>query len=103
MLMISPVCHLHYYSLALPLIAALVADRCQQHEELTLGAWLLVLLTLNAAANLLPQLPDMNLVRDCGLSMYGNLLVWLMGVVVLVRRRGRMSAGAPALSLRWAA
>lgn len=103
MLMISPVCHLHYYSLALPLVTALVADRCQYHEELTLGAWLLVLLTLNAVANLLPQLPDMNLVRDCGLSMYGNLLVWLMGVVVLVRRCGRVSVGAPALSLRWAA
>ena len=87
MLMISPVCHLHYYSLALPLVTALVADRCQGHEELTLGACLMALLTINAVANLLPQLPDMNLMRDCGSSMCGNLLVWLLGAVLLWRRR----------------
>jgi hypothetical protein len=88
MLLISPVCHLHYFSLALPLVMALLADRWQGRPGLTLGPWLLGLLAVNFVANLLPQLPDMSLLRDCGSAMYGNLLVWAAGVVLL-RRRGR--------------
>lgn len=92
MLLLSPVCHLHYFSLALPLVTALMADRWQQRPGLSLDAWLLVVLGLNAVANLLPQLPDMALLRDCGGAMYGNLLVWVAGVVVLARRgRARTS------------
>jgi hypothetical protein len=102
MLLISPVCHLHYFSLLLPLVMALVADRCRRHEELTLGPWLATLLAVNVLANLLPQLPDMNLLRDCGAAMYGNLLVWLMGVVVLWRRSAWGIAGQ-AVPRQWAA
>jgi hypothetical protein len=87
MLLISPVCHLHYFSLLLPLTTALVADHWQKREGVSLGPWLLGILIVNGIGNLLPQLPDMNLFRDCGSAMYGSLLVWLMGVSVLWRRR----------------
>jgi alpha-1,2-mannosyltransferase len=93
MLLISPVCHLHYFSLALPLVTALLADRWQGHAGLTLDPWLLGVLVVNFIANLLPQLPDVALLRDCGAAMYGNLLVWAAGVVVLRRRdRGQFEA-----------
>ncbi len=95
MLLVSPVCHLHYFSLALPLVAAILAERWQRQEGLSLPAWLWALLAVNALANLLPQLPNMNLLRDCGSAMYGNLLLWLVGVVLL-RRRGRLQLGAEA-------
>jgi hypothetical protein len=87
MLLISPVCHLHYYSLLVPLVTALVANRWQKREGLSLGPWLWVVLILNGMGAFLPQLPDMNIFRDCGSAMYGSLLVWLTGVAVLWQRR----------------
>ncbi len=87
MLLISPVCHLHYYSLMLPLVMALVADRWQERQDLSLGPWLLGVLIVHGIAEFLPQLPNANLLRDCGSAMYGSLLMWLLGVVVLWRRR----------------
>ncbi|HEY7428398.1 MAG TPA: glycosyltransferase family 87 protein [Gemmataceae bacterium] len=92
MLLISPVCHLHYFSLALPLVMALLAGRWQEQETLAPGPWLLGLLLVNAAANLLPQLPDMTILRDCGSAMYGALLVWMAGLVLL-KRRNRLRLG----------
>jgi hypothetical protein len=89
MLLVSPVCHLHYFSLALPLVTALLVDRWRNHAGLSLGRWLLGLLALNAVANLLPNLPNMNLLRDCGAAMYGSLLVWLAGIALLRRQRHR--------------
>ena len=103
MLLISPVCHLHYFSLLLPLVMALVADRWQTCEGVWVGPWLQVILILFGVANLLPQLPNMNLLRDCGSAMYGSLLVWLMGVAVLWRRRLKARVAAPAIARRAAA
>lgn len=103
MLLISPVCHLHYFSLLLPLVMALAADRWKNHEGVSLGPWLLGILIVNGVANLLPQLPDMNLFRDCGSAMYGGLLVWLMGVAVLWRRRVQVNVAAPGFPRRQAA
>ncbi|HTU91880.1 MAG TPA: glycosyltransferase family 87 protein [Gemmataceae bacterium] len=86
MLLISPVCHLHYYSLLLPLVMALTANRWHERAGVSPGPWLLGLLIVNFAGNLLPQLPDTNLARHCGSAMYASLLLWLMGVAVLRQR-----------------
>lgn len=86
MLLISPVCHLHYYSLLLPLVTALAANRWQGRERASLGPWLWGLFLASAVGNLLPQLPEANLYRDCGSAMYASLLLWLTGVAVLSRR-----------------
>jgi hypothetical protein len=40
-----------------------------------LGAYLI--------ANILPQFPVFQVLRDTGLAMYGSLLLWAVGVVVL--------------------
>ncbi len=104
MLLISPVCHLHYFSLALPLVMALLAARWQEQQNLSLRPWLLGLLVLNGIANLLPQLPNMTILRDCGSAMYGTLLVWLAGVALLRRRgRSRMAAEPRTIPQRLAA
>jgi hypothetical protein len=96
MLLISPVCHLHYFSLLLPLAMALAAERWRRHDGLSLGPWLLGFLIANGIANLLPQLPEMNLLRDCGSAMYGSLLIWMVGVVVLWRKKSRIGVKAAA-------
>jgi hypothetical protein len=103
MLLISPVCHLHYFSLLLPMVMALTAARWQKSEDVALGPWLMGALMVNGIANVLPQLPDMNLWRDCGSAMYGSLTVWLLAVAVLWRRRSRESVGVRAIAERWAA
>ncbi len=103
MLLISPVCHLHYFSLLLPLVMALVADRWQKHKGISLGPRLLTVLILNGIGAFLPQLPEMNLFRDCGSAMYGSLLVWLTGIAVLWQRRTRESISASAVPGRLAA
>jgi hypothetical protein len=86
MLLISPVCHLHYFSLALPLVTALLVECWQRRQGLTLDPVLWVVLIVNAIANLLPNLPNMTLLRDCGSAMYGSLLLWLSAIVLLWRR-----------------
>jgi hypothetical protein len=103
MLLISPVCHLHYYSLLLPLVMALLADRWQAHEGVSPGPWLVGIWFVNGVGAFLPQLPDMNLFRDCGSAMYGSLLLWLMGVAVLWRRRARRSGSTQVIPGRLAA
>lgn len=103
MLLISPVCHLHYFSLLLPLVMALAAHRWQEHVGVSLGPGLLGLLIVNGIANVLPQLPEVQLFRHCGSAMYGSLLIWLMGVAVLWRRRARRSIAAAAVPRRLAA
>lgn len=95
MLLISPVCHLHYYSLLLSLVMALVAHRWQKCEGASLGPLLLTVLIVNGIGNLLPQLPEANLFRDCGSAMFASLLLWLIGVAVLWgRSQGSSSASA---------
>ncbi len=103
MLLISPVCHLHYFSLLLPLATGLAADRWLTHKGLSLGPWLLGIFIANGIGNLLPQLPDMNIFRDCGSAMYGSLSVWLMGVAVLWQRRWRANVPVNAIPERQAA
>jgi hypothetical protein len=103
MLLISPVCHLHYFSLLLPMVTALVAAHWQKSAGVALGSWLIGVLFVNGIANVLPQLPDLNLWRDCGSAMYGSLLVWSMAAVVLWRRGARRSVAAPMLPQRVAA
>jgi hypothetical protein len=95
MLLISPVCHLHYFSLALPLVMALLVERWQRREGLALDPLLWGVLALNTVANLLPNLPNMTLLRDCGCALYGSLLLWLSAIVLLWRRnRAGVRAGS---------
>jgi hypothetical protein len=86
MLWLSPVCHLHYFAFSLPLVMALVDRAWQRHAFPWPGFGLALLLVGNVIANTLPNLPDFNVVRDVGLASYGNLLLWIVAIVILFRR-----------------
>ena len=81
MCVLSPVCHLHYFTYMLPLIMALLAQHWEFRQDTLLGPLLGCVLTLMFAANLLPQLPSMELVlRDIGLPLYAGMGIWLLAL-----------------------
>lgn len=90
MMLVSPVCHLHYFCLLVPLTMGLIA--------VTRGAasyppiWVQVLLIGFALTTFLPQLPGQEMVRDFGLASYGGLLLWAAAAVLVLR--GRRALGA---------
>jgi hypothetical protein len=91
MLLLCPVCHLHYFSLGIPLVMALLAARWR--EQPRLGAAWIVIGVFETVANVLPNLPDMGLMKDTGLAMYAAVLLWLLGIVTVCRRaHGRVLA-----------
>jgi hypothetical protein len=92
MLLLSPVCHLHYFCLVVPLAMALLAKRWERQETLALGTALTLALVFNAVANLLPQFPRFQGLRDVGVAMYATLLLWTVGIVLLWRRTRRGAA-----------
>ena len=80
------------HALAIPLVMVLLTVRWQGRPTLGLGIGMTVLLVVNALGNLVPQLPDYYLLRDLGLAMYVTVLLWLVGIVVLWKRRGHTQA-----------
>jgi hypothetical protein len=104
MLLTSPVCHLHYFCLSLPLVMGLLAAAWEGKRTLAPGAGVTLVLAGNAVANALPHLPALQPLRDGGVAGYAALLLWLAGAVVLWRRARRPAAAArPATRLRPAA
>jgi hypothetical protein len=101
MILLSPVCHLHYFCLAVPLVMGLIAADWERRETLALGMGLLLVLACEVVGNTLPHFPVMQRLRDDGLASCATLLLWLAGCVV-VRKRGRLpqevSPGQPAVS-----
>ena len=78
---LSPVCHLHYFTYMLPLVMALLARRWEFRNDLVLSPLLCCVLTLMFFANLLPQLPWVELVlRDVGLPLYVGFCIWLLAM-----------------------
>ena len=73
--LVSPICHLHYFCYAMPLVVGLVSRSSR------LGVGMFVIFSLFLLCNILPHLPGMWFFRDLGLAMYGTLLVWMVGVV----------------------
>jgi hypothetical protein len=91
MMLTSPVCHLHYFSLLLPLTAGLLAASWERRRtavnSASLGAGIALLLSLNIVCNAVPRFPNMELVRELGMAAYATLFLWLAACVVLWRRR----------------
>jgi hypothetical protein len=83
MVLLSPVCHLHYFSLSAVLVLGLIAARWRRQDGLWPGSLLLALFVFGAVANLLPHLPSLIRLRDGGLAMYAALALWLLSVLVL--------------------
>jgi hypothetical protein len=101
--LLSPVCHLHYFCLSLPLAMGLVAAAWERNGAARLGAGTALVLAVNGLANTLPHLPGCELLRDTGVAMYGTMVLWLAGVVTVWGRAGRAPAVARPAALPLAA
>jgi hypothetical protein len=101
MILISPVCHLHYFCLALPLVMGLMALAWDRQANGTAAPGvrtaLAALLILNGVINLLPHLPGLELLRDTGAATYMALVLWLTAVAVLCRPGWRDGLAWPSM------
>jgi hypothetical protein len=91
MVLLSPVCHLHYFCLSVPLIMGLLAVAWESDVNPPAGLLVIGLVTINVVLNAIPHVPGMEVPRDVGVAMYAALGLWLFGVVVLWRRSWRTS------------
>jgi hypothetical protein len=88
MILLSPVCHLHYFCLAVPLLTGLLAICSYVPPIRWADTGGLVVLGLIGVAFLLPHFPGLELVRDLGLAMYAAMLLWLIAIVLIWTRQG---------------
>jgi hypothetical protein len=96
MVLLSPVCHLHYFTVGAPVVMALLAHSQVQGSRAT-RVWLWCLLVAIATAWSLPMLPGLGLMRNVGVPMYGALELWLAGWLTPWQSaaRQRSAHGAP--------
>ncbi len=81
MLLSSPVCHLHYFVLLIPLVVSLIAAHLvngQRVRPALAGALVIVFFT-----QLLPRIPGLEAARDVGLAAFGALLLWAAAIMEL--------------------
>jgi hypothetical protein len=103
MLLLSPVCHLHYFSLCVIVVMGLVAASWESNGGMRLGNGLWLLLAVNLIVYLLPNVPGWLVLRDLGLAMYPVFVLWLVGTIVLWKRRQAEQAPSekcPAMTTR---
>ncbi|HXG13183.1 MAG TPA: glycosyltransferase family 87 protein [Gemmataceae bacterium] len=97
MLLLSPVCHRHYFCLAVPLVMGLTAAYWERRAFPKVDIGLALVLTVNFVANSVSHLPGCEGLRDAGLGTYAALLLWLTALVKL-RRRPAFLGPQPALA-----
>jgi hypothetical protein len=95
MLLLSPICHLHYFTLSILLTTPFLLAEWERRSDLKLSLGLLLLLAVNVVANALPNFVGLEILRDLGLAMYASLGLWLAGVGLLRWREDRVAAVAP--------
>ncbi|HET6881803.1 MAG TPA: glycosyltransferase family 87 protein [Pirellulales bacterium] len=86
MLLASPVCHLHYFCLSMPLVAGLISARWENQSRPALGGLLALLISLNLFANIVPHVPGMEVWRDVGLAGYTGIGLVIVASAALWRR-----------------
>jgi hypothetical protein len=94
MILCSPVCHTHYFTLSLPLVMGLLALEWRRRGTTALGARLKTLLAVQIVGNTLPLLPPLEVLKDTGLAMYTALALWAIACVVLWKEGQAPPAGA---------
>jgi hypothetical protein len=85
MLMVSPVCHFHYFCLWLPLVMVRLGRHLAHPASMTAHlrtAGFFALLLFAAGAPVIAPSPAL---VDAGLAVYGGLLLWGAGIWMLAR------------------
>jgi hypothetical protein len=94
MLLSSPVCHSHYFTLSVVIVMGLLAaawERAVTPLHRALGAAFL----FQVAGSGLPLLPGLDFLRERGLLLAPALVLWATGAVVLMRRPAERAEEAP--------
>jgi hypothetical protein len=90
MTLVTPVSHLHYFSMALPLVMALIAAAMQRRPGSVLPSPLPLCLLLSAGIGyLLPSIPLWEGRREAGLPMFVSLILIGVSMVYVWRQRRR--------------
>jgi hypothetical protein len=91
--LLSPICHLHYFCLSLPLVMGILALRWDNQTTLRLPAVWWCLFAIHAIALALPHFQGLTILRDLGVAMYATLLLWLAGSVLLWKQCRTYASG----------
>ncbi len=94
MILMSPVCHTHYFALSLPLVMGLIAWDWERTGRAGLSAGVIALIAVQIAGNTLPLLPATEVLKGVGLATYTALSLWLLACVAI-----RRSAAAPSVAV----
>ncbi len=103
MLLSSPVCHIHYFTLSLPLVMGLIVASWEQQRTgevgVRRGMALKLLLSAHVIVTVLPRIPGLEVLRDVGLAMYAALVLWAVACIVVWRRTRSQPVGMAASDL----
>jgi hypothetical protein len=95
MLVLSPVCHMHYFSLCVVIIMGLVSARWEKYGS-GLGIGLTIIFAFNILCYIPPNIPGWLILRDWAITLYPTLLLWTAGVVTLWKRsRANLNSQSP--------
>lgn len=84
MMLTSPVCHLHYFCLSVPLFMGLVHLGLARGDKGSLAV-LMGLIFLHGAGLILPAVPALQLLRDCGFATLLTLIAWSSACLIAFR------------------
>jgi hypothetical protein len=94
MVLMSPVCHLHYFTVGLPVVAAVLA-----RLDLDGRPWpkhvFTVLFAAMVAAWSVPMIPGLGVLRNVGVPLAGGLALWASGLYARMPARQAGAAAHP--------
>lgn len=96
MLPVSPVCHIHYFIFAMPLVMGLLAAAWERVPFPRLPPGLNLLFATNIILNVLAALPGFERWKDFGVTLGATFLLWGAGIFELLRRQGPEPLNQPA-------
>jgi Glycosyltransferase family 87 len=92
MVLISPVCHLAYFVLEMPLIMAVI-DTAWIPASPGKARLLAALFVGVFVAHILPHIPGLEVLRDLGFGMYAALLWWAVAWLMVSKDKRDMATG----------
>jgi hypothetical protein len=90
MLLLSPVCHMHYFSLCAIIVTGLVTARWESSRP-GLGIGLTLIFAINILCYIPPNIPEWLILRDWAITLYPTLLLWAAGIITLWKRSRGLS------------
>ena len=80
MLLVTPVCHPHYFCHWLPLVSGLLAWELERRGARGLGRNTVLLFAGNVLANTLTSVPGLEVLRECGVATLAGIVLWGIGI-----------------------